>query len=301
MNFWIEPFDLHADCIFSSEVRFVDSASSLSIPEMRCALMYNQCKEMSWQYNSEFDNFSDRKISSSSLRMPLSSLRHDMRLICQFPICLFLSSVWICYQHQDDDYFPKFSNKEICDDQCSIHVNMIMMRRTLDLFIKLYLRLLKHRPKLMKLLLLSHKNDHDHNNSNSNSNHNNNNSSSGVGGGHLLFTGSYPSKRKLLLDSYDVSNTNMDGENSCHHASNICCICYGAADTTTDANVDHPDENAGPLKSALKICPKSACGKSYHNDCISSWLRSVPSSRRSFGAIFGNCPYCGEWISAKFQ
>ena len=42
---------------------------------------------------SEFDNFSDRKISSSSLSTPLSSLRHDMRLIRQFPICLFLISL----------------------------------------------------------------------------------------------------------------------------------------------------------------------------------------------------------------
>ncbi len=68
-----------------------------------------------------------------------------------------------------------------------------------------------------------------------------------------------------------------------------CGICYSF---NSDNSMEHdtmPDQ----------VCPNANCGKMYHSNCISEWLHAVPSSRSSFGTIFGNCPYCNEWLSVS--
>ena len=35
----------------------------------------------------------------------------------------------------------------------------------------------------------------------------------------------------------------------------------------------------------------------FHQLCVSEWLQSVPSTRRSFNMLFGSCPYCNAAVS----
>jgi E3 ubiquitin-protein ligase FANCL len=46
-----------------------------------------------------------------------------------------------------------------------------------------------------------------------------------------------------------------------------------------------------------QVCPNAKCGKMFHASCLLEWLQAVPSSRMSFGTVFGSCPYCHEWLS----
>ena len=47
------------------------------------------------------------------------------------------------------------------------------------------------------------------------------------------------------------------------------------------------------------VCSNENCGKMYHRRCLVEWLQAVPSSRSSFGTIFGSCPYCAEMVSVE--
>ena len=42
-------------------------------------------------------------------------------------------------------------------------------------------------------------------------------------------------------------------------------------------------------------------GQHFHTQCIGEWLQALPSSRRSFSVIFGNCPYCTAPISVNLS
>lgn len=72
-----------------------------------------------------------------------------------------------------------------------------------------------------------------------------------------------------------------------------CGICYSYTHTH--------DAGAGGSSNSIpdQACPNAKCGRVYHNSCLVDWLQSVPSSRSSFGTVFGSCPYCGEWLSTK--
>lgn len=48
-----------------------------------------------------------------------------------------------------------------------------------------------------------------------------------------------------------------------------------------------------------KSCEHAPCGRSFHFTCLHEWLRSLPSSRMSFGTIFGTCPYCTSPITVQ--
>tara|TARA_B100000795_G_C22797293_1_gene440012 strand:+ start:1867 stop:3093 length:1227 start_codon:yes stop_codon:yes gene_type:complete len=42
-----------------------------------------------------------------------------------------------------------------------------------------------------------------------------------------------------------------------------------------------------------------SCGQHFHANCIGEWLQALPSTRRSFNVLFGNCPYCTRPISVQ--
>lgn len=44
-----------------------------------------------------------------------------------------------------------------------------------------------------------------------------------------------------------------------------------------------------------------SCGQHFHTQCIGEWLQALPSSRRSFSVIFGNCPYCTAPLSVNLS
>jgi len=91
------------------------------------------------------------------------------------------------------------------------------------------------------------------------------------------------------------STTDMDVVNEVVEYVTECGICYsfngGSGDTDVDADADArmPDQ----------VCPNSNCGKMFHKHCLVEWLHAVPSSRSSFGTIFGSCPYCYERLSVN--
>jgi E3 ubiquitin-protein ligase FANCL len=61
-----------------------------------------------------------------------------------------------------------------------------------------------------------------------------------------------------------------------------CAICY-----TYRLEQETPDI----------ACENEKCHRVFHCSCLSEWLRSLPTSRTSFGTIFGACPQCQEPIS----
>ncbi|GAB6021123.1 hypothetical protein CHUAL_003757 [Chamberlinius hualienensis] len=46
-------------------------------------------------------------------------------------------------------------------------------------------------------------------------------------------------------------------------------------------------------------CEDLKCKREYHSECLYEWLQSLPSSRRTFNTIFGECPYCNKSISCQ--
>mmetsp|Transcript_1860 Transcript_1860/g.5528 ORF Transcript_1860/g.5528 Transcript_1860/m.5528 type:complete len:376 (-) Transcript_1860:329-1456(-) len=60
-----------------------------------------------------------------------------------------------------------------------------------------------------------------------------------------------------------------------------CGICY--AYRITD---DGPPPDAA--------CDNPRCGKPFHVGCLREWLASLPTTRESFGALIGACPYCSH-------
>lgn len=63
-----------------------------------------------------------------------------------------------------------------------------------------------------------------------------------------------------------------------------CAICYA-----------YRMEEAIPDE----VCNNSLCAQTFHKSCLVEWLRALPSSRRSFNTIFGNCPYCEKAMTVK--
>eukprot|EP00026_Physarum_polycephalum_P004718 Phypoly_transcript_04741.p1 GENE.Phypoly_transcript_04741~~Phypoly_transcript_04741.p1 ORF type:complete len:368 (+),score=56.28 Phypoly_transcript_04741:925-2028(+) len=62
-----------------------------------------------------------------------------------------------------------------------------------------------------------------------------------------------------------------------------CAICY--AYRNEDGAI--PD----------RVCDFAKCSKPFHRVCLFNWLKDVPTSRQSFGTIFGTCPNCRSPIS----
>ena len=48
-----------------------------------------------------------------------------------------------------------------------------------------------------------------------------------------------------------------------------------------------------------QLCANPKCSRVFHSSCLVDWLQSLPSSRTSFGTLFGCCPYCNDPISVK--
>jgi len=46
-------------------------------------------------------------------------------------------------------------------------------------------------------------------------------------------------------------------------------------------------------------CQIIKCGRTFHSKCLAEWLQSIPSVRRSFGTLFGSCPYCSTAIAVS--
>jgi E3 ubiquitin-protein ligase FANCL len=49
------------------------------------------------------------------------------------------------------------------------------------------------------------------------------------------------------------------------------------------------------------VCNNLRCNQPFHFACLLEWLQTVPTTRQSFGVLFGECPYCSEQLSLKLQ
>ena len=76
----------------------------------------------------------------------------------------------------------------------------------------------------------------------------------------------------------------MSMKNNGNKSSNTFC-------KVADTAVSVPDQ----------ACGNSRCSKIYHFSCLVDWFHSLPSSKTSFGTLFGSCPYCQEAISVRIQ
>lgn len=74
-----------------------------------------------------------------------------------------------------------------------------------------------------------------------------------------------------------------------------CAICYSVEDPEAASGAG--TGTAGCSSYPDQICPNSKCSRHYHRGCLTSWMQSLPSSRMSFGTLFGSCPYCSENMS----
>lgn len=70
-----------------------------------------------------------------------------------------------------------------------------------------------------------------------------------------------------------------------------CGVCYAYA----------LDSGAGAARVPDQACANPRCHRVYHHGCLLEWVQSVPTSRKSFGSIFGSCPYCCEPMSVKLH
>ena len=47
-----------------------------------------------------------------------------------------------------------------------------------------------------------------------------------------------------------------------------------------------------------RVCDNQKCSKPFHEECLYSWLKALPTSTHSFNTLFGHCPYCATAITA---
>ena len=81
-----------------------------------------------------------------------------------------------------------------------------------------------------------------------------------------------------------------------------CGICYNYSLLTTNANNMEIDGGATVTSSVPdQACPNTKCCKMYHSHCLLDWLQSLPTTKSSFGTVFGTCIYCSEPISVRLQ
>ncbi|RLN02347.1 hypothetical protein BBJ28_00004972 [Nothophytophthora sp. Chile5] len=90
-----------------------------------------------------------------------------------------------------------------------------------------------------------------------------------------------------------------------------CGICYSYRLETEEKEqqIENADTRATGEAQAVergtripdRLCENPNCNRPFHAKCLFDWLRALPTSRQSFHTVFGECPYCREAISAKFQ
>jgi E3 ubiquitin-protein ligase FANCL len=102
-----------------------------------------------------------------------------------------------------------------------------------------------------------------------------------------------------------------ENENLCEE----CGICYtysiaSAACDLSTSSITHfrpslSNSNLPTVRPTVSVpdqaCSNPKCCKIYHFTCLVEWLQSLPTSKTSFGTLFGSCPYCQEAISVRIQ
>ncbi|KAL2499545.1 zinc ion binding [Abeliophyllum distichum] len=72
-----------------------------------------------------------------------------------------------------------------------------------------------------------------------------------------------------------------------------CGICY-AQNLPVDDELGMKSGSGTDYK-----CENANCNRAFHSVCLGDWLRSITTTRQSFGVLFGNCPYCSDPVAIK--
>ena len=78
-----------------------------------------------------------------------------------------------------------------------------------------------------------------------------------------------------------------------------CGVCYSYRLSTSGAPIEEGDDAPGGETVLLPDTTCESCGQHFHARCIGEWLQALPSSRRSFNVVFGECPYCMNPLSVQ--
>jgi hypothetical protein len=46
-------------------------------------------------------------------------------------------------------------------------------------------------------------------------------------------------------------------------------------------------------------CNNGPCSRPFHRTCLLEWLQAVPTTRKSFNMLFGQCPFCDSSIAVR--
>ncbi len=71
-----------------------------------------------------------------------------------------------------------------------------------------------------------------------------------------------------------------------------CSICYSYS-------LDSDESGSLSKSTPDQVCNNAKCSRMYHASCLVDWLQSIPTTRTSFGTLFGACVYCQEPIAVK--
>jgi len=87
-----------------------------------------------------------------------------------------------------------------------------------------------------------------------------------------------------------------------------CAICFTHQETPskkrklgiTAKDSSFACESQPPVNEPSSVsCLNYKCDKVFHTECAKNWLYSLPSVKKSFGTMFGKCPYCGDVLEVK--
>lgn len=79
------------------------------------------------------------------------------------------------------------------------------------------------------------------------------------------------------------------------------CYSYSIASNTTSSILQGSGRGVGGSSTSIpdQMCPNPKCMRLYHVSCLVDWLQALPSTRSSFGSLFGTCPYCQDPLAVK--
>ena len=108
---------------------------------------------------------------------------------------------------------------------------------------------------------------------------------------------------ELVLDIQLPNKHTTKSTEEAASMSEECGICYNySLLSTTNANTMGIDGGTTVTSSVPdQACPNTKCCKMYHSHCLLDWLQSLPTTKSSFGTVFGTCIYCSEPISVRIQ
>ncbi|CAO3587421.1 unnamed protein product [Absidia cylindrospora] len=99
--------------------------------------------------------------------------------------------------------------------------------------------------------------------------------------------------RKNMLMDGDAGDGAMINDSKDDDMS--CAICYAyKLDMSSDGKTSSRNQETPDT-----ICANQQCNRGFHPSCLFEWLRSNPSTTKSFNILFGNCPYCNDKITIK--